>query len=200
MEIHPKVEEKRIDPRVKRTRKLLEQAFLELIQEQNFQTITIQDIADRATVNRATFYAHFEDKYDLLDSFIREQFNDRLVEKVPPDLAPDAAFCVGRLHLLIVTVLEYLYQIHGHCARNDRQVEPMVETAVQEELNQYLVRWFEHAPPEVIPPDVDLKAAAVMWSWAIFGTGIQWAGGPRELSAEQIAAQMVKVLLMEGHG
>jgi len=198
MEIHPKVEEKRVDPRVKRTRKLIEQAFLELMQQQNFQSITIQDIADRATVNRATFYAHFEDKYDLLDSFIREQFNELLAEKVPPDLAPDAAFCLGRLQLLIVTVLEYIYQIHGHCARNDRQVEPMFETAVQEELNQYLGRWFGQAPPEVIPPEVDLKVAAMMWSWAIFGTGIQWARGSGDVPSDQIAGQMVKILLMQG--
>jgi AcrR family transcriptional regulator len=193
-----KVEEKRIDPRVRRTRKLLEQAFLELMQEHNFQSITIQDIADRATVNRATFYAHFEDKYDLLDSFIREQFNELLVEKLPPDLAPDAAFCAGRLQLLIVTVLEYIRQIHRHCARTDRQVEPMFETAVQEELNRYLVRWFEQAPPEVIPPRVDLQTAAAMWSWAIFGTGIGWAGSPGDLSADRTAGEMVKVLLMRG--
>jgi AcrR family transcriptional regulator len=199
IEIQPK-DEKRIDPRVRRTRKLLEEAFLELIQERNFQAITIQDIADRATVNRATFYAHFEDKYDLLDSFIREQFNERLAEQVPPDLAPDAAFCAGRLHLLIVTVLEYIYQIHGHCARSDRQVEPMFETAVQEELNQYLLRWFHQAPPELIQPTVDLPVAAMVWSWAIFGTGIQWASGPRELSAGELADQMVRVLLMDGQG
>ena len=53
----------RVDPRVKRTRKLLQQAFLELFQEKGFASISIQDITERATVNRATFYAHFPDKY-----------------------------------------------------------------------------------------------------------------------------------------
>jgi len=42
--------------------------------ERRFRDITVQEIADRATVNRATFYAHFEDKFDLLDSAIREPF------------------------------------------------------------------------------------------------------------------------------
>ncbi len=64
---------KGVDPRVKRTRKLLQQAFLELFQEKGFAAISIQDITERATVNRATFYAHFQDKYALLDSIIREQ-------------------------------------------------------------------------------------------------------------------------------
>src|SRR5207245_2778046 len=58
---------KGVDPRVKRTRKLLQQAFIELFQEKGFAAISIQDITERATVNRATFYAHFPDKYALLD-------------------------------------------------------------------------------------------------------------------------------------
>ena len=51
----------KLDPRVKRTRTLLEQAFMDLIQEEGFQGVTVQDIAERAGVNRATFYAHFAD-------------------------------------------------------------------------------------------------------------------------------------------
>ncbi len=52
------------DPRVKRTRQLLLQAFMALLEEkQHIYSISVQDIAERATVNRATFYAHFEDKY-----------------------------------------------------------------------------------------------------------------------------------------
>ena len=59
--------EKSVDPRVKRTRQLLQRAFLELFEEKGIESIGIQEITDRATVNRATFYAHFPDKYALLD-------------------------------------------------------------------------------------------------------------------------------------
>lgn len=58
-----------VDPRVKRTRKLLQQAFLELFQEKGFAAISIQDITERATANRATFYAHFQDNYALPSRF-----------------------------------------------------------------------------------------------------------------------------------
>lgn len=55
------------DPRVKRTRQLLMQAFMELLKEKkDISSISVQDIAERATLNRATFYAHFEDKYAFL--------------------------------------------------------------------------------------------------------------------------------------
>jgi AcrR family transcriptional regulator len=47
-----------MDPRVRRTRKLLQDALRSLLFERRFSRISVQDIAERATVNRATFYAH----------------------------------------------------------------------------------------------------------------------------------------------
>src|ERR1700682_4751024 len=75
--------EKRVDPRVKRTRQLIQQAFMELFAEKGLASISIQDITDHATVNRATFYAHFPDKYALLDSIVRELFQQALAQHLP---------------------------------------------------------------------------------------------------------------------
>jgi len=60
------IKEKRIDPRVRRTRQLLRNALWELIPEKGYEAITIQEIADRATLNRTTFYLNYRDKADLL--------------------------------------------------------------------------------------------------------------------------------------
>ena len=49
----------RVDPRVTRTRKLIRDSLTSLLAEKSFESISVQDIAERATVNRATFYAHF---------------------------------------------------------------------------------------------------------------------------------------------
>lgn len=62
------------DLRVRRTRKLLIQALIELTIEKGFAAITVQDLADRAMVNRATFYRHYLDKYDLLDQYMNEVY------------------------------------------------------------------------------------------------------------------------------
>jgi AcrR family transcriptional regulator len=43
------------------------EAFGQLGTEKSFEVITVQDLTERATVNRATFYAHFEDKYILAE-------------------------------------------------------------------------------------------------------------------------------------
>ena len=60
------------DLRVRRTRKLLKRALVELTIEKGFVDITVRDLAERAMVNRSTFYRHYEDKYDLLSQYIEE--------------------------------------------------------------------------------------------------------------------------------
>ena len=60
------------DLRVRRTRKLLQKALLDAASEKGFAHVTVRDIAERAMVNRATFYRHYEDKYDLLAHYIEE--------------------------------------------------------------------------------------------------------------------------------
>jgi AcrR family transcriptional regulator len=54
------------DRRIKRTRQLLLDSLIQLILEKGYEPITVQDIIDRANVGRSTFYAHFQDKEDLL--------------------------------------------------------------------------------------------------------------------------------------
>jgi AcrR family transcriptional regulator len=65
---------KKTDARVRRTRDALGDALVALMQEKPFETITIQDVLDRAHVSRSTFYTHYSDKDDLLMSDSEEFF------------------------------------------------------------------------------------------------------------------------------
>jgi AcrR family transcriptional regulator len=65
---------KKTDARVKRTRDALGDALIALMQEKPFDTITVQDVLDRAHVSRSTFYTHYSDKDDLLMSDAEEFF------------------------------------------------------------------------------------------------------------------------------
>ncbi|MCK2019395.1 TetR/AcrR family transcriptional regulator [Peribacillus frigoritolerans] len=67
---------KKTDLRVIRTRKMIKESFIDLIQEKGYESITIRDIADNALINRATFYLHYEDKQDLVDKLIDEVFEE----------------------------------------------------------------------------------------------------------------------------
>jgi len=66
--LHLANSEKKTDARVRRTRDALGDALVALMQEKPFETITVQDVLDRAHVGRSTFYSHYSDKDDLLMS------------------------------------------------------------------------------------------------------------------------------------
>ncbi|AKG37113.1 TetR-like C-terminal domain-containing protein [Paenibacillus durus] len=66
----------KVDRRIVRTQEAIKKAFLELMGEKNFDNITIQDISDRANINRATVYLHYLDKFDLLDKIMEEHINN----------------------------------------------------------------------------------------------------------------------------
>lgn len=61
------------DRRVRKSKRAIKQAFIELLTENNLDRITIQQISDLADVNRGTFYLNYEDKYALLDEMENEQ-------------------------------------------------------------------------------------------------------------------------------
>jgi AcrR family transcriptional regulator len=62
----------RTDRRVARTRRALKEALTDLILERGYESVTVQDVIDRADVGRSTFYAHFLDKDDLLMAILAD--------------------------------------------------------------------------------------------------------------------------------
>lgn len=66
----------KVDRRIAKSQVAIKNAVTELMSEKSFDGITIQDIADRADVNRGTIYLHYTDKYDLLDKMIEEHIEN----------------------------------------------------------------------------------------------------------------------------
>lgn len=185
------------DPRVKRTRKLIVDAFFALLAEKGFHEISVQDIAERATVNRATFYTHFEDKFALMDWVVRDSFREALARR----LGPAPRFSLDNLRLLVVTVCEFQGQFHGHCTPGVRNVEPPLEVKLQEELAAFLLGWLRqmplaggHADGMSGPIGTTRESAASLLSWAIFGAGFEWSSGASQRPAEEWARDVVGIL------
>lgn len=63
---------RKFDLRVSRTRSSIKDAFITLLEEKSFNSITINDITTKANINRSTFYSHYMDKYDLMDKYQEE--------------------------------------------------------------------------------------------------------------------------------
>jgi AcrR family transcriptional regulator len=68
--------EKKEDRRIQKTRKTIKKAFIELLNEKNFEEISVNDIANRADINRGTFYLHYQDKFDLFEKYVDELLNE----------------------------------------------------------------------------------------------------------------------------
>ena len=174
----------KLDPRVKRTRQLIQSAFKDLLHEADFQNITVQDIATRAGVNRATFYAHFEDKYALLNYTVREMLNALLEQK----LSDIHTFSVANLQALIEVVSEFMAQFYGHCcipALNGTNQHLLMASQVQVHLYELFLLWFKP-----MQPDKAEQVAAAL-SWTIFGSAMQAARGTRKLAPGQVAEQVL---------
>ena len=73
--------------RVRRTRRLLREALIELIEERGFDALTVGEIAERAMVSRAAFYRNYQDKYDLVEQIFAEAMQALLDAVSEPDTA-----------------------------------------------------------------------------------------------------------------
>lgn len=78
-------EEKLLDLRTRRTRKLLREALMNLLKTNEIESISVSDICDLAMVHRTTFYKHYKDKYDLLQRGMAQIYDD--IAKQLPSVA-----------------------------------------------------------------------------------------------------------------
>jgi AcrR family transcriptional regulator len=184
-------QERKLDPRVRRIRELLVRAFNELVEEKGHSGLTVQEIAERATINRATFYSHFKDQYELFDYAISEAFREELRRRLPasPELSEE------NLRVLILAVCDYLAGLNTVCAWSDRQFRPLIEARVQSELYELLLRWIEALPPRMDGRPENPEVVASVVSWAIFGAGLQWGRNGASRPAEETAGQVLSVIV-----
>lgn len=98
---------KKTDLRILRTIQSIRKAFYELIPEKGYEAITVQDIADRAMINRNTFYLHYQNKPDLLDTCMNELLSElkEAVVLCPISMSP---FSLSLLETVMQTVLEQI--------------------------------------------------------------------------------------------
>ena len=152
--------EEKLDPRVKRTRGLILRSFESLLAEKGFETISVQDVTDKAEINRATFYAHFHDKYELLDYSISQMFRQE-IEKRTLDACH---YSPDNLRNLILAVCEFLSNMHSKCAQPHQQFESLTEGTIKNILFELLSHWLKQTGTKI---STDIPATVA--TWAIYG-------------------------------
>ncbi len=174
--------QEKLDPRVKRTRALIQKAFAELLPEKGFRDITVQDITERAEVNRATFYAHYPDKYALLEENIAQAFRAELEKRT----LSACHYSLENLRALIETVCEFVAYSHEHCKAAEQQFDSLVEGQVRLQIQTLLELWLAK-----INPDAQEKLPATAATWAIYGLALDWSRQKNRQPSRDFARQVL---------
>ncbi len=181
----------KLDPRVRRTRGLLEDALRALMTEKAYDEISVGDIAERATVNRATFYAHFEDKRDLAATLIREDLHAALVAAWPKGAPPEAT-----LQAFAVAVFEFVARTFRACPSKPDDFAPHVGPTLQETLQTFLRHWLDYDPDAMRPFAGSPKdAVASVLAWSLYGSAFRWGHNARRPPADKAAREVVTLLV-----
>jgi AcrR family transcriptional regulator len=184
----------RLDPRVRRTRELLQGALRKLLDQKRFDDITVQDITEAATLNRATFYAHYPDKFALLGELIRVSFLQLLSQR---NVHFDGT-CSTAFHPIILALCDYLLEVQKSQSSDRLQFEPFVEATVIDQIRLVLLEGFRKHPRG---SRISLEMVAATASWAIYGAVKQWVDTPDRCPAEEfvsIATELVQPVLAAG--
>ena len=152
--------QEKLDPRVKRTRSLILQSFSELLAEKGFESISVQDVTDKAQINRATFYAHFVDKYELLDRWISQIF----LQEIEKRTLNACHYTPENLRSLILAVCEFLSNMHSECAQPHQQFESLTEGTIKKIIFDLLSHWLKETNSKI---STDIPATVA--TWAIYG-------------------------------
>lgn len=185
--------ERNLDPRIRRTRVALQQALAKLLQEKEFDKISVQDIAEAAAVNRATFYDHYTDKFALLECMVGTRFEDLLAAR---GIRFDSG-CSHALKGIVTGVCDYVATAPG--AECIRQL-PHMEAAVIAVVRNILLDGFRKRPKvDGVSPEM----LASTLSWAIYGAAKEWVrtqGRPPVEEAVDAVVRLVGPLMAVAEG
>jgi AcrR family transcriptional regulator len=178
------------DPRVRRTRQMLQQSLAQLLTTREFDKLSVQEITDAAGVNRATFYAHYPDKFALLECMIAGRFHALLEER---GVVFDGS-CTGALLGIALGVCDFLAQTlsqNSTPCEATNQMPPHMESAIIAVVRTMLLDGIRRHPPASGDAPELLAATA---SWAIYGAAKEWVRTPNRTPSEEIAVTIQRLI------
>src|ERR1700691_1720611 len=171
------------DPRILRSRRMLMDALAKLLTQKEFEQISVQEIADEATLNRATFYLHYQDKATLLQAMTESRFRE-LIDRRGISFTD----CDQALRAIALGVCDYLAEItncpvKGALIPLEGSIIPVVEGMFMEGVAHHAIA------PGLYPPLIATPGA-----WAVFEAARRWHQPPARIPAEEMAAKIETIV------
>jgi AcrR family transcriptional regulator len=175
----PSPDTQTLDPRIRRTRQLLQDALEKLLAQKDFDKISVQGVAEAATLNRATFYDHYADKFALLECLVATRFRQLLEDR---NIRFDG--CEGAVRTMAIGVCTYLAALpRANLSSPSHSGQPL-ETAIVAVMRGMILEGMKsHLGRRRISQE--LLASTV--AWAIFGAAKEWLRTPNRVSVDRIA-------------
>ncbi len=179
------------DQRVLRTKRLIRNALTELMEEKGFESFTVQDLTDKANINRSTFYSHYRDKYDLLEQSEDEllkglERSTNIVEQSKPKLRT-VFIQPNEPNPYLVTCFEYI-RLHADFMKVNLgpKGNPLFQSKLKEVLRKKILESIMQrfkdkellVPPEYMSAYITSAHLGVIQHW--LETGMK--ASPREMS------------------
>ncbi|KWX69899.1 TetR/AcrR family transcriptional regulator [Paenibacillus jilunlii] len=180
------------DPRVIRTRRLLQDAFAALLQEKDFESITVRDIAERATVNRTTFYAHFVDKFEMLETKLMESFMTIINRRI----SGHEVLNEETIQSIFLGVCDFHMGLSTMCKRRYTSLGPVFENQIKEKIQTILLSFIDKDKMQSSPnAQFLINTASILLSWGMYGAAYVWNNEGCLISAEAFVKQTMPLLM-----
>ncbi|WP_337099894.1 TetR/AcrR family transcriptional regulator [Paenibacillus sp. YIM B09110] len=180
---------KAMNIRMTQTKQSLINAFFQLVSKKDFEKITVADITKGAHVNRATFYAHFHDKYELLDYIMGDSASAAIVKRTNGAEKFDQDSIVQ----LVLAVCDFYEQPNIQCRSSYIGfVVPQLKEKIINELKAYLSKSLDNSYA-----DTEKNLYVPIYAQVIHEGAFQWTSGNVITSKEEVAKR-VSLLLMNG--
>ena len=171
------------DLRIVRTRKHLSTTIINMMQSQSLDKISVIDICKEACVNRATFYAHYEDKYHLL-SYALEELKDDIYSSINKELTAENP---------MDTILEIAHSTFDFVKDNKGKISAMLTNNRNEKVIQTIkdslsrtVKQYIQKCHTTYPSGVPLTLMSVAYAGALIDMCLWYLDNPDKFSEEEM--------------
>ncbi|HSI66761.1 MAG TPA: TetR/AcrR family transcriptional regulator [Planococcus sp. (in: firmicutes)] len=180
----------KVDRRVRRTKKALETAFLELMHEGSYQRITILAICEKADYTRGAFYKHYNSKEDLLHQITENRIGS-LLKALKEPYATTKQLEISLIHPAALKLFDHIYlnrdfyQLIKHPDFKLVLQERMVKMFIHHFLNDLNFEYADHSRR------IEEKIKAYHLAYATFGVVLYWIEQDFRFSSHYMAKELM---------